>query len=116
MTALVHRRVYQFANNMIEEAIQKGYTQTNPVVIEVTGGAIQGDLVAPTRKCYISYKCPDINADTIIWINPVNRKVYKGNPAHGKWHRVYEFEMLFLWVEWQEVWNENILTKAEIDN
>lgn len=95
MTASTYARIARTVLNLVREAVEQGLNATKPVKILLNGSTVQGDLTAPQRNVIISFAQPDITAETILWVNPANRLIFKSNPENKTWQQIFEFADMF---------------------
>lgn len=95
MTASLYSKMAKIILNIIREAVEKGLNATKPVQLLLNGSTIQGDLAAPQRNVLVSFAQPAITAETVLWVNPANRLIFKSNPSTKVWQQIFEFADMF---------------------
>lgn len=90
-------RIVEMGRNLTEEAKKLGLSATKPVRLNVLGvNQPQGWYTYENRQAIVSFSQPENSAyDTELWVNPLNKRIFKSLPTERVWNLVRTYSELF---------------------
>jgi hypothetical protein len=91
-------RIYEMSRNMIESAMKLGLSPTKPIKLRMLGASPRdGWYGFEIRYAIISYSQPiPSNVEIDLWINPVNRRMFKNTLDTGEWIPILTYKDVFI--------------------
>lgn len=95
-------RVLEMGRNLSESALALGLSSTKAVRVKILGMNVpQGWAAQASRDAIVSFSQPPTSQyDTELWVNPINKRIFKSLPSERQWKLVLTYTDLYadVWV------------------
>lgn len=90
-------RILEMGRNLSEAAYTLGLSATKPITVPVLGINQQvGPMLTVKRRAIVSFSMPTPSAvDVQLWVNPINKRIFKSTPDVQQWKPVLSYPNLF---------------------
>ena len=90
-------RILEMGRNLAEAAATLGLSATKAVTLPVLGINQQvGPMLTVKRRAVVSFSMPQPSSvDVQLWVNPINKRIFKSKPDEQQWKPVLSYPNLF---------------------